>query len=143
MGSLPAHLRTALLVAGLTALAGCPTVDLGDTPADIGSCRPDRQYFETTIWPMYIDNPDPAKSCISMSGCHNDSMNARSGMHLKTTMPIDFTANYRTVSRHLNCSDPGASDLVTYPTQLLPHPVLLFGINDPEVTQVFLPWFDQ
>lgn len=143
MGSLAVHLRTALALTALAALPGCPTVDLGDTPADIGSCRPDRDYFEQVIWPMYIAPADEAKSCIAQIGCHNDSLGARSGMHLKTTMPIDYTTNYRTVSRHLNCSDPSASDMLTYPTQLLPHPVMLFGASDPEVTQVFLPWFDQ
>jgi hypothetical protein len=142
MGTLPAQLRTALTVAGLTALAACPTVDLGDSPADIGSCRPDREYFETDIWPRFIDNPDPAKSCISMSGCHDDSNNARSGMHLQTAMPVDFASNYMTVSRHLNCADPAASELLSYPLNFLPHPVMLFGPSDPEVVTVFLPWFD-
>ena len=144
MGTLPAQLRTAFLaVAGLIGLAGCPTVDLGDTPADIGSCRPDRQYFDNVIWPMYLANPDASKSCTSMSGCHDVQNNPRSGMRLETATPIDFAANYRTVTRHLNCTDPGASDLVAYPEQFLPHPVMLFTPTDPLVTQVFLPWFDQ
>ena len=145
MGSLPALLRTALTVAGLIGLAGCPTVDLGDTPADIGSCRPDRAYFESTIWPMYIDNTDPAKSCIANGGCHNDSNNPRSAMHLKTTTPIDYTTNYKAVTLHLNCADPESSDLVNYPVQFLPHPVMVFpqGVASPEVQNVFLPWFDQ
>lgn len=143
MGTLPAQLRTAFLaVAGLIGLAGCPTVDLGDTPADIGSCRPSRQYFDTVIWPMYLANPDASKSCTSMGGCHDLSNNPRSGMRLATT-PVDLAANYRTVTRHLNCTDPAASDLVAYPEQFLPHPVMILTPTDPLVTQVFLPWFDQ
>jgi hypothetical protein len=143
MGSLPAKLRMALAMAGLIGLAGCPTVDLGDTPADIGTCKPDRSYFETTIWPMYIDNADAAKSCVSMGGCHDDSNNPRSAMHFKTTTPIDYAANYRAITLRLNCSDPEASEAVSYPVQFLPHPVMLFDINSPEVQNVFLPWFDQ
>jgi hypothetical protein len=143
MGAHAVHLRTALILGGVALGAGCPTVDLGDTPADIGSCRPDRGYFESTIWPMYIDNPDAAKSCVSMGGCHDTSNNGRSGMQFLTEEPIDFDANYRTVARHLNCADPESSDVVTYPTGLRSHPVTLFSVSDPEVTNVFLPWFDQ
>jgi hypothetical protein len=146
MGTHSVKLRTAFALAGFCAVgalaAGCPTVDLGDTPVGIGSCLPDREYFDTVIWPMYIANPDASKSCVSMSGCHNDQMSARSGMHLQVD-PLDLSANYRTVSRHLNCADPGASDMVTYPTELLPHPVGLFTPTDPEVVSIFLPWFDQ
>jgi hypothetical protein len=134
-----------LAAAGLAgALAGCPTVDLGDTPADIGSCLPDRQYFEDTVWPMYIERTDmPAKSCISMSGCHRNS-DGRSGMRLATTAPIDFDLNYRAVTRFLNCGDPSSSDLVLYPRQIRPHPVEIFpSATETEITDVFLPWFDQ
>jgi len=91
---------------------------------------------------MFIDNPDTTKSCIAGSGCHDDSNSARSSMHLKTVAPIDFNANYRTVSRQLNCSNPPESPLVTYPMNVLPHPVTLFTASSPEVTNVFLPWFD-
>jgi len=142
MGTLPALLRTALTVAGLSGLAGCPTVDLGDTPADIGSCRPDRAYFESTIWPMYINNA--SQSCVGASGCHDESNSPRSALHLRTAPPIDFDANYKAITLHLNCADPESSEAVSYPLQFLPHPVMVFpNVNAPEIQNVFLPWFDQ
>jgi hypothetical protein len=125
-------------------LAGCPTVDLGATPADIGQCMPDRLYFETDIWPGYIERTDaPMQSCIAQSGCHNDALGARSGLRLTTAAPVDFSANYRAVTRFLNCGDPSSSALVLRPRRIGGHPVTVFAsASDPAITDVFLPWFD-
>ena len=48
----------------LAALAGCPTVDLGDTPTDIGLCNPPGgvEYFQERIWPEFV-RPGNANSC--------------------------------------------------------------------------------
>ena len=53
------------------ALAGCPSVDLGDTPSDIGLCNPKQgiAYFESDIWPKYLHPSVPARDCVK-SGCH-------------------------------------------------------------------------
>jgi hypothetical protein len=134
----------ALAVAACLCLAGCPTVDLGDTPSDIGSCLPDRAYFESRIWPDYIERTDmPARSCIGMNGCHRNT-DGRSSLRLSFQPPIDFDANYRAVTRFLNCGDPSSSDLVQHPRRIRPHPVQVFPTdNEPEIVNVFLPWFDQ
>ena len=53
------------------AATGCPTVDLGDEPQDVGQCRPDRQYFQDVIWPEFLVPADPNRSCIGdgTGGC--------------------------------------------------------------------------
>src|ERR1043165_9789379 len=70
--------------------AGCPTVDLGDTPSDIGQCNPPggEDYFETMIWPNYLNANSPA--CTSAGGCHNEA--GGNALNLRT-QPIDFQLN--------------------------------------------------
>ena len=111
-GALPA--AASLLVC---ALAGCPTVDLGDDPVDPGVCRPDPAFFRDRIWPEYVKgNGDTAKSCVDAAGCHNAS-NGRSALRLEVdeSDPTTFDRNYQTVVRFLNCSSPDASSFVTKP----------------------------
>src|SRR5262249_49133859 len=57
------------------ALGGCPTVDLGATPSDIGQCNPKGgiQYFMDQIWPNYIQS-NGGRSCIDTGGaCHAEN----------------------------------------------------------------------
>ncbi len=103
----------ACLVAGLL-LTGCPTVDLGDTPPDIGQCRPDRQYYIDVIWPRYLAPAAAPRSCVAASGCH-EAQSGRSALRLSTALPIDHDGNYQIVTRFLNCSTPSASQLLTKP----------------------------
>ena len=44
------------ILACCVALCGCPTVDLGDTPPDIGLCNPAGgiDYFTSTIEPEFL-----------------------------------------------------------------------------------------
>ena len=93
-------------------LSGCPTVELGDTPPDIGLCNPKRgfAYFQSDIWPKYLAPPDPAKSC-ARSSCHDNAH----GLTLQTAMPINDMANYRVALGYLNCGNPSASPLLTKP----------------------------
>ena len=122
-------------------LAGCPTVDLGDDPVEQGVCRPSPDYFQTTIWPQYLAQPDMARTCVGRSGCHAES-DGRSALRLDTVEPIDFTRNYQVVTRFLNCGTPGASALLTKPLSGEdPHGGGdLFGPADPSVA-VFEGWF--
>jgi hypothetical protein len=124
----------------ILALAGCPTVDLGDTPPDIGLCTPagGMDYFTNTLWPQYL-HPSGAKDCAQSAGCHAMAH----GLALSTTAPIDFTANYRVTQQYLNCGTPEASELLTKPLagvdghgggDLFP------STSDPGA-QVFLDWF--
>ena len=132
--------RGALAACCLLALAGCPTVDLGDTPPDIGLCTPAKgmDYFVNNIWPMYL-HPSGAKDCAQSSGCHAMAH----GLSLSTQTPIDFTANYRVTQQYLNCGTPSASELLTKPLAGIDGHGggdLFADTNDPAV-KVFLAWF--
>lgn len=119
-------------------LAGCPVVDLGDSPPNVGQCTPARgeAYFETDIWPKYLNNP--TKSCVQ-SGCHAE--NGNGGVLRLTTMPPDLPGNYRKVLVDLNCSKPDDSLLLTKPTLFDPHSGgKIFAATDP-LAQTFLDWF--
>jgi hypothetical protein len=124
----------------LLALAGCPTVDLGDTPPDIGVCTPAKgmDYFVSDIWPTYLHAPG-AKDCAQSSGCHLKAH----GLALDPTPPIDFTANYRVTQQYINCGTPTASELLTRPLAGIDGHGggdLFADLNDPAVV-VFLNWF--
>jgi hypothetical protein len=57
--------RWAIAALCVLALPGCPTVDLGDTPSDIGACNPSGgvDYFISDIEPKYLKIPDPTNGC--------------------------------------------------------------------------------
>jgi hypothetical protein len=135
MGRLP------LSVTAVVLLAGCPTLDLGDVPMDIGTCTPDRLYFETVIWPEYLAPTDTARSCVAMGNCHNQDIGASSSYRLRTAMPIDFDDNYMATTRKLNCGTPTNSPLLTNPLAgEEAHPVDIFpSTSDPAVV-TFLNW---
>lgn len=103
-----------VLLVALAALAGCPTVDLGDSPPDVGLCRPDRQYYIDVIWPRFLAPAQAARSCVGAIGCH-ESQSGRSALRLSTNVPADHDRNYQVVTRFLNCSTPLASELLTKP----------------------------
>jgi hypothetical protein len=124
---------------GLTFLAGCPTVDLGDTPTEIGLCNPAGgvQYFQDQIWPNFIVRTDPKTSCAQAS-CH-----VAGGNGLDFPMPVDYSAAYKRTQIYLNCGTPDASLLLTKPLAgVEPHSggEIFPSENDPAV-QIFLGWF--
>ncbi|MBP6839225.1 MAG: hypothetical protein KBG28_21080 [Kofleriaceae bacterium] len=101
------------------AATGCPTVDLGDEPQDVGQCRPDRQYFQDVIWPEFLVPADPNRSCIGdgTGGCH-DASQGRSAFRLiipSGSATPDYGRNYDVTTRFLNCGTPEASPLLTKP----------------------------
>ena|SRR5258708_305603 len=129
------------LVVLVAVLAGCPAVDLGDTPSDIGTCYPAKgeAYFESTIWPSYINNTK--RSCVPSGGCHDQNSSSGGRLHF-ITMPPDLPANYRLVQPDLDCTFPTASLLYTKPCGIDPHqggPIFTCP-SDPEA-QLFLAWF--
>ena len=130
----------------LVALAGCPTVDLGDSPVVPGSCRPDPAYYEETIWPQMIAPGAAAQSCVSEAGCHQRS-NGRSALRLITGEPLaasDHRANYDVVTRFLNCGSPEASSLLTKPLSGVdPHGGGDLFAPGSAQEMVFLQWFQQ
>ena len=136
-GALPAFLGLLAL-----ALGGCPTVDLGETPPAPARCDPGQDYFESTIWPMFLAPAGGgAKSCVDQAGCHNDA-SGRSALRLDVSSPPDQDRNYQIVTRFLLCSTPEESPLLTKPLSgNVPHAGGdLFDLNSPEA-QAFLGWF--
>jgi len=124
----------------MLALTGCPTVDLGDTPPDIGLCNPSGglAYFQSDIWPKVLASSDASRSCIK-AGCH-DGMH---GLTLQVQDPIDYPRNYRIVQSYLNCGQPTASLLLTKPlagVEAHGGGDLFPDLNDPAV-MTFLAWF--
>jgi hypothetical protein len=122
-------------------LAGCPTVDLGDTPEDVGLCNPAQgeTYFEQMIWPTYL-NGAGNKQC-TMGGCHDQ--NGQSALRFKTN-PIDYPGNYKASLIYLNCGSPQTSELLVKPLAgVEPHGGgdIFADMNDPAV-KVFLDWFN-
>ncbi|MGE0871774.1 MAG: hypothetical protein AB7P03_24675 [Kofleriaceae bacterium] len=137
------RLTTAGLVAaavGVGLTTGCPTVDLGDTPSDIGLCNPPGgiEYFEQQIWPSYIVRSGDT-SCTKAGGCHNETGGNALGFR---TMPVDLPFNYRQAQIYLNCGTSDASPLLTKPLAGIdPHGGMdIFSSSDPAV-QIFLDWF--
>src|SRR5690349_725853 len=83
-------------------LGGCPTVDLGDTPTEVGLCNPagGLPYFQSQIWPNYVQRPVADQTC-ARSSCH-----VAGGNGLDFPNPIDYPTAYRRVQVYLNCGSP-------------------------------------
>jgi hypothetical protein len=124
---------------GLLGLAGCPTVDLGDVPTEIGLCNPSGglQYFQDQIWPNYVVRSNPTTSCATV-GCHISGGNG-----LDFPAQVDYAAAYRRTQVYLNCGSPDASAFLTKPLAGIdPHGGgdIFPNEADPAV-QIFLAWF--
>jgi hypothetical protein len=93
-------------------LCGCPTVDLGDDPPDIGLCNPTQgmQYYVDEIVPKYLKVADTANGCGRSSACHNRAH----GLALDLLNP-NSSQNYRLTLNYLNCGQPRQSQLLTKP----------------------------
>jgi len=136
-----------LACASIALLAGCPTVDLGDTPSDIGLCNPPGgiDYFTTEVWPKFVRPADTTNGCTKAGGCHNEAggnaLGFRGGVNPTTT---EFSFNYRQTQIYLNCGNPEASPLLTKPLSSMdPHGGgnLIQPGSEPET--VFLMWFEE
>ena len=123
----------------MLALAGCPTVDLGDTPADIGVCNPAQglQYFTEQIQPKYFKIGDPVNGCAQSTSCHDQNH----GLALDAS-GSDVAGNYRVSQGYLNCGDAMASELLTRPLAGIDGHGGgdLFTTGDPQY-MIFLNWF--
>ncbi|MBA3392208.1 MAG: hypothetical protein H0T89_06170 [Deltaproteobacteria bacterium] len=127
-------------------LGGCPTVDLGDTPTDIGLCNPAGgiEYFEAMIWPEFVRPADTMKGCTRTGGCHDEAGGNALGFR---TQPVDFAFNYRQAQVFLNCGTPEASQLLTKPRAGLDAhgggDLFVAGnAADDAAVASFLAWFD-
>ena len=95
-------------------LCGCPTVDLGDDPPDVGLCNPagGMTYFQTEIVPKYLKLSDATSGCGRDGACHN---RAHGLAYDLTAANLDGAANYRVTLQYLNCGQPRQSQLLTKP----------------------------
>jgi hypothetical protein len=102
----------------VVALAGCPTVDLGDTPVQPPLCRPNLETFKAPggIWETAINPADTNMSCVAREGCHAQAT-GRSALRLiyPPATDTDWTTNLDVVARFLNCSTPSDSLFITKP----------------------------
>lgn len=130
----------ACLVLALAA-GGCPTVDLGDTPEDVGLCNPrgGLAYFQDVIWPMVVRPSNTATGCTKAGGCHILGEGNLLGYKVN---PVDFPANYRATLVHLECGTPAMSAFLTKPLAGIDgHGGMdIFQPMAPEV-MLFLDWF--
>src|SRR5678816_2053668 len=103
---------TAVGALACLALCGCPTVDLGDQPPDIGVCNPTKgyAYFQTDIVPKYLKLADMTNGCARSTMCH---LNAH-GAAFNVSDPTS-AANYRVAQQYLDCGAPRQSWLLTKP----------------------------
>jgi hypothetical protein len=133
-----------LSLLALPLLAGCPTVDLGDTPTDIGLCNPPGgiDHFTNVIWPEFVRPTDAAKGCTRAGNCHNEA--GGNGLSFRTSPAPDFAFNFRQAQLFLNCGTPSASLFLTKPRSMVePHgggDLLAPGTDDATI-QKFLDWF--
>jgi hypothetical protein len=129
---------------GLVGLAGCPTVDLGDTPTEVGLCNPTGglAYFQDQIWPQYILNKNNGGTGNCAQGnCHVNGGNGLDFTGYPAT--VDYAAFYRRTQIYLNCGTPDASELLTKPLAGTdPHSGgdIFPTESDPAVV-TFLNWF--
>jgi hypothetical protein len=132
--------RTAAWLVALVALSGCPTVDLGDAPQDVGLCNPagGLPYFQDVMWPEYIRPTNTTNGCTK-NGCHGDGGTSPRFQ----VSPVDFAFNYRLTQSLLNCGTPMASRFLTKPLAGVDAHTggEIFQPGDPAV-QVFLDWFE-
>jgi hypothetical protein len=127
----------------LAVMAGCPTVDLGDTPTDINLCNPPggADYFRAEIYPNFIRPTDAANGCTKAGGCHNEA--GGNALNYKT-QPQDDAFNFRQTQVFLNCGAPEMSPFLTKPLAGVdPHGGgnIYMSMDDAQV-QVFLGWFE-
>lgn len=123
----------------LVVLAGCPTVDLGDTPTEIGLCNPagGLAYFRDQVWPNFVVRASATTSCAK-SSCH-----VGGGNGLEFPMPVDYPTAYKRTQIYLNCGNPESSLFLTKPLAGIdPHggDNIFPDLNDPAV-KIFLAWF--
>jgi predicted CxxxxCH...CXXCH cytochrome family protein len=132
-------LAVAAACLGVAALAGCPTVDLGDTPTEIGLCNPAGgvAYFQDQIWPNYIRPNDAAKTC-ARTGCHSGG-----GTGLDYPLQVDYVAAFKRTQLYLNCGTPAASPFLTKPLAgIEAHSGGdIFASTDDPAVKIFLDWF--
>lgn len=110
---------------GAAFVAGCGTVDLGPTPADVNTCRPSQQFFYQRVWPEFIDKDHGGQKC-SDARCHDASSGREMIIVAPTSMPSvplpeDWMRVYRSVTGQLQCTSIAESPLLSRADGRKPH----------------------
>lgn len=130
-------------VAGLFLLAGCPTVDLGDTPTDINLCNPPGgiDYFVAEVYPVFLKGDDTATGCTQGNGCHNEG--GGNALNFRVGARRDDVFNCRQAQVFLNCGTPEMSSLLTKPLSGVDAHGGgdVYGSTSDAAVQAFLGWF--
>ncbi len=132
--------RLAALVL-IAVTAACGTVDLGPTPADVGACRPSKEFFVNEIWPNFLNKDYGGKRCYD-SNCHGAG--SRQVLILEPpssapSVPLNpaWEALYKSVTEHVLCTNVDSSRLITKPDGRQAHGGLkLIEPDGPEETLV-------
>lgn len=141
--------RFALMIGlsfGAAVPAGCESVDLGAPPAGLNACRPSQQFFLDEISLNVLEKDHGGRTC-SDGGCH-DGASGRLFTYIPAgpgTLPLTgpWEANYLSASNQMNCSNVGASLLLTKPTEAVLHGGRrLFEPNAPEAELIRM-WVSQ
>ncbi len=137
----------ALAVAALASLAadGCQ-VDAG-APPDAAACEASPDFFVSDVWPRYL----VANRC-NQAGCH-DFTDGHGTLRLRVPeagpapgtplagWPLGWRENYLSAIQLLDCADPLASRLLTFPEGLNnlhpPGPVVL---DRATAASIFTAW---
>lgn len=131
------------LVAGLLVGApACSTVNLGDPPADVNSCRPSQTFFLDRVWPEFLSMDYGGKTCGAAT-CHDAGSGHSPLLAAPTSTPTpvipfpggsDWEMVYRASAQKMTCTNVRGSELFTRPSGLRPHGggALIDPINGPE-----------
>jgi hypothetical protein len=121
------------------ALAGCDTVDLGATPADVNACRPSEQFFVQQVWPNYLSKDFGGKHCYDPR-CHDGSGTGGAlnlnppAVPLAFPLPPEWQNVYKSASEQTECTIPRSSKIVEKPDGVITHGGgMLISPSGPEV----------
>ena len=146
-----ARAAIAALAAALGAgalVTACSTVDLGDPPADVNACRPSESEFANGgIWENFLGKDYGGRHCYDAS-CHDSGSGRPLSLTvpmvfsspmapIKTPLPPDWQADYRSVTENLQCTDVDSSLLLLMPSGARVHGGgKLIAPSGPEVTLI-------
>jgi hypothetical protein len=105
------------MACSIALLCGCPTVDLGDDPPDIGRCNPTLglPYFESDIVSKYLKLSDRTSGCGRDGSCHDRAHGLAFDLSNFSPGSAAMLTNYRVAQQYLNCGQPRQSALLTKP----------------------------
>lgn len=106
----------------------CSTVDLGDPPSDVNSCRPSQMFFVEHIWPEFLTQNYSGRTCGDGNPCHGSPSGPEPRVIMPTSVPSfpflggsDWEKSYRSITQKMTCTNVRAGELYTRPAGLATH----------------------